>query len=83
MLPFKKLRIAQHQELLLIIHTKKGTVSKKVKRKTPIYFNTKYRTELKLVPIIMDYCLLQFDALKFFLRVCLHAGVNLTLIFSM
>ena len=30
-----------------------------------IYFNTNYRTERKLVPIIMDYCLLQFDALKF------------------
>ena len=33
---------------------------------TPIYFNTNYRTEMKLVPIIMDYCLLQLDALIFF-----------------
>ena len=29
---------------------------------------------MKLVPIIMDYCLLQFDALKFFLGVHLHGG---------
>ena len=27
---------------------------------------------MKLVPVIMDYCLLQFDALKFFLGVRLH-----------
>ena len=27
---------------------------------------------MKLVPIIMDYFLLQFDALKLFLGVCLH-----------
>ena len=44
------------------------------KRNTPIYFNTNYRTEMKLVPVIMDYCLLQFDALKFFLGVRLHGG---------
>ena len=29
---------------------------------------------MKLVPIIMDYCLLQFDPLKFFLGVRLHGG---------
>ena len=29
---------------------------------------------MKLVPIIMDYCLLQFDALKIFLGVRLHGG---------
>ena len=41
----------------------------KKKGYTPIYFNTNYRTEMKLVPIIMDYyCLLQFDALKFLLH---------------
>ena len=44
----------------------------KKKRNTPIYFNTSYRTEMKLVPIIMDYCLLQFDDLKFLLGVRLH-----------
>ena len=46
--------------------------SKKRKRNTPIYFNTNSRTKMKLVPIIMDYCLLQFDALKFFLGVYQH-----------
>ena len=44
----------------------------KKKRNTPIYFNTNYRTKMKLVPIIMDYCLLQFEVLKFFLGVRLH-----------
>ena len=29
---------------------------------------------MKLVPINMDNCLLQFDALKFVLGVCLHEG---------
>ena len=29
---------------------------------------------MKLVNIIMDYCLLQFDALKYFLEVHLHGG---------
>ena len=28
------------------------------KRNTPIYFNANYPREMKLVPIIMDYCLL-------------------------
>ena len=42
------------------------------KRNTPIYFNKNYRTEMKVVPIIIYYCLLQFDALKFFLGVRLH-----------
>ena len=31
-----------------------------------------YCTEKKLVPIIIDYCPFQFDALKFFLNVRLH-----------
>ena len=41
---------------------------------TPVYFNRNNCTEMKLVPIIMDYCLLQFDVLKFFLGVRLHGG---------
>ena len=45
-----------------------GQKKKKKKGNTPIYFNTNYRTEMKLVPIIMNYCLFQFNALKFFLR---------------
>ena len=48
------------------------------KRNTPIYFDTNYRTEMKLELIIMDYCLLQCDALKFFLGVfLLHGGGSL------
>ena len=39
-----------------------GRKEKKKKRNTPIYFDTNYRTEMKLVQIIMDYCLLQFLA---------------------
>ena len=42
------------------------SVKKKKKRNTPIYFNKNYHTEMKLVPIIMDYCLLQSDVLNFF-----------------
>ena len=53
------------------------------KKNNPIYTNTNYRTEMKVVPFIMDYYLLHFYALKFFLGVRLHGrGLNLTLIFS-
>ena len=47
-------------------------------KKSPIYFKTNYRTEIKLVQNSMDYCLLQFDALKFFLGVHLHGGGSLS-----
>ena len=47
---------------------------RKKKRNIPIYFNKNYRTEMKLVPLIMDYCQVQFDALKFFLGVRLYGG---------
>ena len=50
----------------------KCTVVQIKKGNTPIYFNTNYLTEMKLVPIVMGYCLLQFNALKFFLGVLLH-----------
>ena len=46
--------------------------SVKRKRNTPIHFNTNYRREMKLIPILMDYYLFQFDALKTFLGVHLH-----------
>ena len=49
-------------------------VKKKEKKNIFIYFNTNYRTKMKQVQIIMDYCLLQFDALIFFLGVHLHVG---------
>ena len=32
------------------------TKQSKKKRNAPIYFNKNYRTEMKLVPIVMDYC---------------------------
>ena len=63
----------KHPYLFQQIDTHMYDRSKK-KRITLIYFNTNYRAEMKLVPIIMDYCLLQFDALKFFLEVLLHGG---------
>ena len=53
------------------------------KKKKTIYFNTNYRIEMKLVSVIMDYWLLQLDALKFFLGIRLHGGLYLNLIFSM
>ena len=37
-----------------------------------LFFNTNHRTETKLLLIIKDYCLLQFDTLKFFLGVRLY-----------
>ena len=42
------------------------------KRSTLIYFSTNYRTEMKLVSIIIDYCLRQILALKFFLGAHVH-----------
>ena len=44
------------------------------KKNIYINSNTNYRKEMKFVPINMDYCLLQFDALIFFLGVRLHGG---------
>ena len=47
----------------------------KKKKRTPLFiFNTNYRREMKLIPVIVDQCLLQFDALKSFLWVRLHRG---------
>ena len=54
------------------------TVGEKEKRNTPIYFNTNCRPEMELLPIIADYCLLQFDPLKFFFGACLHGSFYLT-----
>ena len=47
---------------------------KRKKNETP-NSNTNYRTEMKLAPINMDYCLLQFDALNRFLEVRLHGEI--------
>ena len=50
-----------------------GQKKKKI-RNTPTNSNTNYLREMNFVPINMDYCLLQFDILKFFLGVCLRRG---------
>ena len=47
----------------------------KKKENILIYFNFNYRREVKLVPVIIDYYLLQFAALKF-----LHFTTFLTLV---
>ena len=41
----------------------------KKKRNILNFSNTNYHKEIKLIPINVDYCLLQFDAVKFFLGV--------------
>ena len=53
----------------------KNEKKRKKEKETPLFISIQsYRTEMKLVPIIMDHCLLQFDALKFFLGMRLHGG---------
>ena len=60
---------------ILYVHSI-STVGEKI-RTTLYYFNINYRSEIKLEPIIVHYCLLQFDALKFFLIVRQHVGIYL------
>ena len=50
------------------------SVRRKRKQNTPTHSNTNYLREMKLVPINIDYYLLQFDALKFVFGVRLHGG---------
>ena len=38
----------------------------KKEHNTPINSDTNYHREIKFIRIIMDYCLLQFNALQFF-----------------
>ena len=45
---------------------------KENKLNIPIKTNANYRRKIKLIPINMDYCSLQFDVLKFFLGILLH-----------
>ena len=52
------------------------------KRNTPIYFNKNYRTEMKLVPITMDYCVGCFRIFIKGLSIW-RGGLYLTFIFSM
>ena len=51
--------------------------SRSKKKNTPINFNLNDRRKIKLIPINMEYYLLWFDALHFFLGVNLH-GETLT-----
>ena len=51
------------------------TVGQKEKirnRKIPINSNTNYFRKMKLVPINVDYCVLQFDVLKLVIEIRLH-----------
>ena len=65
-------------------HCEKETKRNKTKQqKIPINTKINYRREMKLIPINMDNCLLQFHALKIFLGVLLHGSPFLILIFSM
>ena len=67
---------------LCTVGQKNKTTAKK-KKNTPIKLNANYHTEMKLGPIIMDYCLFQFDTLKFFFRLRLNGDIYLTLFFLM
>ena len=60
------------EDVVLVLY-RASTVGKK---KISIYFNINNRTEMKLVPFIMDYYPLQFDALKFFLGLCLSLKLS-------
>ena len=65
----KFMLIKDSSEILNIyIHSDK----KRKKMETLINSNTNYRRDMKLIPMNTDYCLLQFDVLKFFLGVHLH-----------
>ena len=57
------------------------TVGQK-KKETPLLILIQIILKKWNMPINVDYCLLQFDAFKFFLVVRLHEGLYLTLIFS-
>ena len=56
----------------LIAIEKAIVYSRSKEKKNPNYSNTNYCREMKLVTIIMDYHLLQFDALKFLLGIRPH-----------
>ena len=61
------MKVKLKSQNLFLTHTKDQLVKKK-KKNIPTNSNTNYCKE-KLVPIKMNYCLLQFDALKFVLEV--------------
>ena len=72
-------RILEHADLMFYstkfyVQLVQSNNSNNKKRNTAINSNVNYRREMMLVQINTDYCLLQFDALKFFLEVRLHGG---------
>ena len=58
----------------LVVKLVECTAGQKEIKRIPINSSRSHRREMKLLPINIDYCLLQFDALKFFLEVNLHEG---------
>ena len=44
------------------------------KKQKTINSNKKYRREMKLIPFNIDYCVLHFDVLIFFLRISGQGG---------
>ena len=57
-----------------ILLGKVGPEGERKTQNTPFNSNPNNHREMKLVPINMDHCLLQFDPLKFFLGIFLHGG---------
>ena len=51
-----------------------GQKKKKKKKNTRINSNTNHRREVKLIPMNMDYSLIQFDTLKLLSKVRLYEG---------
>ena len=72
---FTKNEMSKRDDILLNIRVQSVKKKEKKNQKTLIYFSTNFRTEMKLVPIIMDYFLLQFGSLKFFFGIRLHGEV--------
>ena len=66
----KVLRMLLFLQLLIVADMNSKLYIKKKKNETRKNENS----EMKLVPIIMRYCLLQFDALKLFLGIRLNEG---------
>ena len=56
------------------VKTATTTTTTTTKNTTLIKFNAMYRREMELISINMDYCLLHFDGIEFFLGVRLHVG---------
>ena len=67
-----KIDTAKKKILFNMRSVKTTKTTTKTKENFSINFSASYRREMKLTPFKMNYCLLQLDALKFFLGVHLH-----------